>query len=780
MQIKVDITPTPRILRVLGDIPFDVWQCVAELTDNSIDAFKEALEKGMYIDSPRVDIFWSTDSTPNSEREIVIQDNGPGMDINTLQKAAKAGYSSNDPIYNLGLFGMGFNIATARLGDETLFLSATKSALMWTGIKIDFAELIRNHSFSATIINRPKNKRDECGTKIISRKLKDGVLSELKRKSRLIKIRLGVVYTSILDEKNIEIYIQGKMLSSQPHCIWSESRYVIRNQNKVSAVQRIDRDLGKTYFDLSRNQYLSDDDSAEIDVSLSKGQKLPENVINRSRRLKGWIGIQRYSDPTDFGIDFIRNGRKILIADKTIFGMENPETGKLKQEYPVELGTTVGGRIVGELHVDYLIPSYQKNGFDTTDKAWRITVDAIRGAGPILPKQRIDFGYDGDNNSPLGLLVNAYRRVDPGTKNLFLPNSLANSFAKEFKKGNLEYQNDEKWFKAAQEIDRERAEKIYSSTPVNSGVVASDDVNLYGPNESVDNKSTVFLPPLDEPKVTVRPINSERAQLISTSDKIESLSGKYAYGNTPSMSVCAWKVKDYHIRLEGQEVPSIMFQDGVEIDFFYDSQHVILDEYSFTPIQLLLISLAEKFSIRDNKISFQQAYIGLIHNYLDDERINPQALYERAFSIIKNIKESLPEILGHRFIKTMEVIAFVPSEEEELAKNLMDTNPELLQAYQEQTEEALLVLPHVTDDIIIRLLQAMPEEFLDGKLFDLPYMKIKFLSVETNLRLKNAALDKIVSCLKDALIILQATNSSTKTELIRNSISLKMLELRIK
>ena len=94
MQTNVDITPTPRILRTLGDIPFDIWQCFAELTDNSLDAFKEALAKGLQIDGPRVDIFWSSETTPNSEREIVIQDNGPGMGLDTLQKAAKAGVAT--------------------------------------------------------------------------------------------------------------------------------------------------------------------------------------------------------------------------------------------------------------------------------------------------------------------------------------------------------------------------------------------------------------------------------------------------------------------------------------------------------------------------------------------------------------------------------------------------------------------------------------------------------------------------------------------------------------
>ena len=95
---------------------------------------------------------------------------------------------------------------------------------------------------------------------------------------------------------------------------------------------------------------------------------MPDHIIERSKRLTGWLGIQRYADPNDFGIDFIRNGRKILVSDKSLFQYENPLTGQKELQYPLELGTSIGGRIVGELHVDYLLPTYQKNDFDTCKK----------------------------------------------------------------------------------------------------------------------------------------------------------------------------------------------------------------------------------------------------------------------------------------------------------------------------------------------------------------------------------------------------------------------------
>src|SRR5262245_60308192 len=123
----LDITPSPRILRTLGEIPFSAWQCIAELVDNSLDAFS----KNSITGNKRVIISWSGDDVPIKDRNLEIIDTGPGMELEMLQNCVRAGYSSNDPINNLGLFGMGFNIATARIGDETLILSATETSKEW-------------------------------------------------------------------------------------------------------------------------------------------------------------------------------------------------------------------------------------------------------------------------------------------------------------------------------------------------------------------------------------------------------------------------------------------------------------------------------------------------------------------------------------------------------------------------------------------------------------------------------------------------------------------------
>lgn len=769
----IDITPTPRILRVLGDIPFMSWQCLAELIDNSIDAFAAAEKSGNDIEAPRIDVYWSNENIAMKDREITIQDNGPGMSLSSLQAAAKAGYSSNDAIHNLGLFGMGFNIATARMGDETHFLSATKDSTEWVGIQINFKTLIKGKTFDAAVLRIPKTDPSEHGTKVVIRSLKEGIYHEVKKKESTVRKQLEIIYTPILGKGDVQILVQGKQLLSRPHCVWGESRYVIRRQSKVEAVQQIDRDLEESYFDNLNNRYLSDDESDELEIKASKGEELPTHITKRSRRLKGWIGIQRHFDPNDFGIDFIRNGRKILVKDKSLFSFDNPETGTAITEYPVELGSTVGGRIVGELHVDYLIPTYQKNGFDTTDRAWRLTVEAVRGSGPILPRSRSSLGYDGDNDSALGKLVNAYRRTEPGTKNLAIARDSAKQFFKRFWDKDPEYQSDDRWYKVAQEADRNLGEGK-SGTPVNPGESPSDDIDSYLGDDST--------PPIPTPSATATPVvapqdlSSSKDQLILQSEKELGLTGKFSHTGNRPIDVSSYRVKNAQIKSDGKRVPYISFMDGVAMDFFYDPTHIIFTEYPISPRQILLFSLAERFKNRDN-VTIHNALIGLIENHLTDERINYQALAERASGLVVMVKEQLPAILGHRFQSVKAVIAEVEYDEEELIRRLTEDSQNLILEYQSNGERAAKCLPFVGESLLKRLINKFPEEFMDGKVFDLPYATLTVGSEASRDRLKQNSLQVLMRYLNDVTDLLQPANARlNKYELLRYANTLVLFE----
>ena len=98
----IDITPTPRILRTLGEIPFQPWQCLAELVDNAVDAFAEAARDGKELDEKKITVSWSSDGVAAPERAVEVLDTGLGMGVTDMQNAARAGYSSNDPVHPPG------------------------------------------------------------------------------------------------------------------------------------------------------------------------------------------------------------------------------------------------------------------------------------------------------------------------------------------------------------------------------------------------------------------------------------------------------------------------------------------------------------------------------------------------------------------------------------------------------------------------------------------------------------------------------------------------------
>lgn len=776
----IDITPSPRILRTLGEIPFQPWQCIAELADNSIDAFTEATNSGILLEEKKVSITWSNENVGAASRVIEIEDTGKGMELDQLQNAARAGYSSNDPISNLGLFGMGFNIATARLGENTKFLSATRDSNEWIGLEIDFSELIRSKSYAARLITLPKAKREEHGTKVIVSRLKGDTYTMLRDQEAHIRRQLENIYSTMLGKIDIEILLQGKKLSPRRHCIWGESRYVTREGEKVTAVIRINRDLGTSLFDVERNSYLSVEESQNI-LPQNTGRSLPQNIVERNKRLTGWIGIQRYADPNDFGLDFIRNGRKILISNKDLFSWINPMTGTSKLEYPVELGTTVGGRIVGEIHVDYLLPTYQKNDFDRTDPSWNETVEALRGVGPILPRDRAAMMFNGPNSSPIGLLVNAYRRVDPGTKCLYIDKSTARAFLERFRKNDPEYIDDDKWWQSAQEADRQNASRgAENAAPVDSGPVPSDNPDDYSPSRNNTSTGLATMPVVvsTQPVLETTPIDV----LLQKSREVVTWSGAYSYSDAPALSVKVWELISDSIIRDGVSIPSLFIQDGVDCEFFYNPRHVVFASYPLDPRQMLLTYLAEKFKARDRLPDVGIVYAMLIEKKMADKRVDKSTLQEKAASVFDRLRERLLNALVNQREEVINCIHESAGEVEECVISLL-SNSLLLMKFQQRDPTGFEVLSHVPYRTLLRIVDRFPVQLFDGKVFTAPYNSLVLSDMQATERARAESKDRIMSFLKDAQWILGQTGAMTslrgKDELARCSHSINFLQREI-
>jgi HSP90 family molecular chaperone len=86
---------------------------------------------------------------------LCIKDNGIGMTPEELENCLKAGYTSQSSD-NLGLFGMGFNIATARLGDVVEVWTSTKDMDNEIGVRIDLIEMQKTKNFERELLIRNK------------------------------------------------------------------------------------------------------------------------------------------------------------------------------------------------------------------------------------------------------------------------------------------------------------------------------------------------------------------------------------------------------------------------------------------------------------------------------------------------------------------------------------------------------------------------------------------------------------------------------------------------
>jgi hypothetical protein len=166
------------------------------------------------------------------------------------------------------------------------------------------------------------------------------------------------------------------------------------------------------------------------------------------------------------------------------------------------------------------------------------------------------MGYSDPNSSPVGLLANAYRRVDPGTKCLYIDKTTARTLLDGFRRNDTDFLSDDKWWKAAQEADKQTATKgAGAAAEVDTGSTPSDNPDEYGPTATtaVMTPPAVSTPPvgggggISAPVAAIKPavpppVTSTLDSLIVKSVQVTSWTGPYAYGSTPPLQVKVWEL----------------------------------------------------------------------------------------------------------------------------------------------------------------------------------------------------------------------------------------------
>lgn len=415
----LNITPTPDVLIALTNTPLRPLDAICELLDNGVDAFRAAELSGDSVEHPWIQIHVPGEAEVRRGAGVIrIADNGAGLDMVGLEKALTAGFSSKNQFDTLGLFGMGFNIASGKLGKRTVVTTARKADDYAIRTVLDLPTLVSQRSFELSFERVEKPKDFSSGTVVeVSGWWEEGtqnhgfVIQLAKISKPKLASQIGRRYATLLkrdESRRIQMRLNDETIVGFEHCVWSEQRFVERTGwGRIPAQITFDEVLH------TQRQCLSDR-SIVPDGTARCTQCDGTQFRSVSERVHGWVGVQRFDDADNFGVDVIRNGRAILVAEKDAFFSFAEDVGQKSREYPID---SQYGRIVGEIHLDHAPVDFTKQDFQRASESWERAMLFIRGKS--LLEGKWDQGYT--NDSPVGRLFKGYRKVrKPGREDMYM------------------------------------------------------------------------------------------------------------------------------------------------------------------------------------------------------------------------------------------------------------------------------------------------------------------------------------------------------------------------
>jgi Histidine kinase-, DNA gyrase B-, and HSP90-like ATPase len=763
----INVEPHPRLLSVLGDIEFAPWQCIAELIDNAFDEFlrqSAVKEPAAGSEPPTVWVTLPARTSGPRDGEVWVRDNGPGMTIDQLNAALRAGWSGNDRFGHLGLYGVGFNIATARLGYVAVVKTARVEDSTWTVVTIDLRKLATSDHYNLPVTTEPKLNTADHGTEVVIRNLKPEHHDTLSRQQAKIRNILGDVYSHLLAERDFKLIVDRQAVKPRRPCVWDESRFVVRSGERIHAIIPIDESLPDRPVCLDCGLWQDDIDGRCDSCGSGRLQVTP-------RRIWGWVGIQRYLHANDYGIDFIRNGRKILLRDVSMFQWRDPDdpSGRGEQEYPIEVPRA--GRIVGEIHVDHVRVNYQKSAFEYDSPEWKKVVQLLRGRGPLLPRRAKEAGYE-RNTSPLARLVAGYRRNDPGL-NYLIPgdgkyalHDRAREWAERFRAGDPDYQDDGCWYEAAKQHDQP-APRV-SEPPPNFGDV-DDILRRKGLlDEPADPGNSQ---PMPSPGPRVETEEQRRSRWREHGQRLPDLEAKFGLpGHGAALEVSAYLVHGQRLRRpdDSDRVPVYVGAGkGSSVEIFVDADHEIFTDFAVDTRDLVVMEIADYLRTRSGS---SRALSALFHDLkstcLPDHKVAGYALNDTAARLLSRVREGMqPVIAGN----SSGYWSLVSPGDQRSAERLY-----ALEGGSASWEQEILSrgewIEYVPGMALVRLVTARPEAFLDGRVFRSTFQSLS----DAEARAMSA--ERVVDLLGDVAVLADRPVKRGAEELQRGRLSCVLLE----
>ncbi len=760
---KINLTPDPRILRMLGQIELKGWQCIAEFVDNSIDAMLKEREEDS-ADFNKIEVYIPSPSEVKRKVPVVIKDNGVGMDTSDLENSLRAGYTSQN-IDNLGLFGMGFNISTARLGDIVEVWTSKDGMDHDIGVKINLLEMQREHSFERELLKRDKSFV-KSGTSIEVSGYHPRAEKLLNRSQ--IQRQLNRIYAqSLLDDYRIQISINTKQIKPYQFCVWGDERYVIYKGEKISVLQNIHEEFGKRSFCQRCLIWLDKRADELADELCCSSCNSSDKIKSKNVILRGWMGIQRYNHTEEYGFNIIRNGRIIKQLNKELFTWNDRyerNNGQSIFEYPIDT-TTQGGRIVGEIIADFITPTYTKDSFEETDKLWLDTVDLVRGKAPLQPEKAKDLGF-GKNKSPLAKLFYGFRRSSPPGKRWLIPGTsegkgmyeAAREWGLKFHNGDFDYQSDKVWWDHVVQAE-----------------VQDDDTGSTKPNP--------FSITVEEGSTTISGSKFEEEQdendELYPGKKTHIFNKQYDLSELLNEKPISLTVMKYWP--EAGSFPPIIFdgKSSTKFDVYVNQSHPLFRDFADGFEDLLLMELASKFYERTYNIdefTVTRIYYELKKKYAGDTMLSVDNLVLSAKTLIKDIQNFLAIKRGGEQLKAIPVLTI--EEQENLKRSYLQIENSSLNSIDDiiSTTEYLkyMDLKHV-----FKFASQFPELLFDNHFFNLPFSTIDSKLIrESQLDQYNGFLNDVKWFIYELSEYSDEVVQKNKSLIVRNKYSLELLNER--
>lgn len=777
--MKFDFTPDPKVLIALTHTPMQPLDALCELIDNAIDSFYGAKIQGVSVDNPVIVVTLPTrKQLANNGGILRIQDNGPGMTAENAEKAIKAGFSGNNPYDTLGLFGMGFNISTGKLGNITTFMTSRSdmSSYIKTVINLEKINNTKDYSLDAAEILKSDDEPFAAGAHgtIIEvsgwwpeGNANRGFIQKLVQYG-MPKIReeIGRRYASILRKGEIRIIINDEKCEPYEHCVWDDSRFVTRRDGNVPAVIRFDQVVGSTKRCGKCTAILGSDEY----VCPSCGSTIVRTV---EEKVVGWVGIQRFDSDTEFGIDLIRNGRAIKIGEKSAFFEYVDEFKHTIKDYPID---SQYGRIVGEIHLDFVPVDFLKQDFQRSSMEWQKAMSFIRGNSSLQPSQP----GASENHSPIYRLYQGYRRVRQfGRGDMYMgywdgaPKRISRDVEKDyyekFKQKLPGFYDDAEWWKLVETADQPPAEELpecpvcgaqnlkeaeycavcgeilKGKICVNEACQKKIPLSATSCPHCGANQTPIILEPwvckvcgsrnvaTDDSCRTCgsarganHPLSKE--ELLANSDKVDSLSSdgitvKLADGTrSNAVKVDVYATQKPMIPPMGDEAkPLIIHKEIGNLSVFVDFTHPFFTKCGLSKVQLIASEIAMYlYQERMNLANYFEHNLSnltwsvLQANWKDSVEINLESIYHEAEELLKELQRRVMLNLGEEAALYFDELSL--EQKKELTDSLIQHGVDLSTiGYLKESGRYMEYCPY---SFILTIYHEDPNMFFGGKVWN--------------------------------------------------------------